>query len=310
VKPVVDAAERAPSPPSPAARYAVIGHPVEHSLSPFIHGEFARRLGHAVVYERLPCPLDGFEAAVRGFAAAGAHGCNVTIPFKFEAFGLAARPSARARLAGACNTLRFDPQGWSGDNTDGIGLVRDIARAGVSLSGARILLIGAGGAAAGALGPLMASGAREVVVANRTLARAEALVAQHRGNSSGSGSDSDSSAAGADAGNGTPANLRATTLDDCGEAFDVVINASASSVAGGPVPVAAGVLRVGALALDMMYGPPAAGFLAWAAAHGATGRDGLGLLVEQAAEAFFFWRGVRPETVEVLASLRRRLDPP
>ena len=275
------------------ARYAVAGHPVEHSQSPFIHAEFARQTGQAVRYERLPCPLDGFADRVRSFAAAGASGCNVTLPFKHEAFALAAGPTPRARLAGACNTLRFDAGGWLGDNTDGAGLVCDIeANAGVALQGARVLLVGAGGAAAGVLGPLLAAGTAEVVVANRDVARAERLVARHL----------DMAAA-----QPIPARLLAKSLAACGAAFDVVINATSSSVAGAPVPVDAGVLRPGSLAIDLMYGPSALAFVSWAERQGATGRDGLGMLVEQAAEAFCFWRGVRPETAPVLEALRRRL---
>jgi shikimate dehydrogenase len=278
------------------SRYAVVGNPVAHSQSPFIHAAFATQTGEPVAYERVLCPLDGFAAALRAFAAGGASGCNVTMPFKFEAFGLVARTTARARLAGACNTIRFDADGWLGDNTDGAGLVRDIERnAGVALRGARVLLIGAGGGAAGALGPLMASGASEVVVANRSVDRAVALVARHR-------SDRDAAT--------SSARLAAASLDSCGEGFDVVVNASASSVAGAPVPVAPAVLRPGSLALDMMYGPAAAGFVRWAEAHGAIGRDGLGMLVEQAAEAFALWRGVAPETAPVLSALRQRLTAP
>ncbi|MEP7301237.1 MAG: shikimate dehydrogenase [Caldimonas sp.] len=274
-------------------RYAVAGNPVAHSQSPFIHAEFARQCGEAMRYERLLCPMDAFSATVRSFAAEGGSGCNVTLPFKFEAFALAARRTTRAELAGACNTLRFDADGWTGDNADGAGLVNDIERnAGVALRGARVLLIGAGGGAAGALGPLLAAGPAEVVVANRSTGRAAELVARHL-------------RAGAVA---APTVLRAAPLDACGEAFDVVVNASASSVAGAPVPVAGAVLRPGALALDMMYGAPAHGFLRGAQAHRALGRDGLGMLVEQAAEAFTFWRGVQPRTGPVLAAVRARVD--
>ena len=274
-------------------RYAVAGNPVEHSQSPFIHAEFARQTRQAMVYGRLLCPLDGFAETVRGFAAdtsAGAvRGCNVTVPFKFEAYALAARHTPRATLAQAANTLRFDAGGWLADNTDGIGLVRDIERnAGVSLAGARVLLIGAGGAAAGALGPLLAAGPAELVVANRTLAKAQQLVERHR--------DVSASVA-----------LSVRPPGDCGRGFDVVVNATASSLQGDRVPVGAGVLGPGALALDMMYGPAAQGFIAWAEAHGARGRDGLGMLVEQAAEAFGLWRGVQPDTAPVLAALRERL---
>jgi shikimate dehydrogenase len=278
---------------APASRYAVIGNPVEHSQSPFIHAEFALQTGEPVSYERLLCPLDGFAATVRAFAAGGAAGCNVTMPFKFDAFALAERKTLRAEVATACNVLRFDAAGWFGDNTDGAGLVRDIERnAGVALRDARVLLIGAGGGAAGALGALLAAGAGEVVVANRTLERAQALVARHRDGADG----------------GRAGRVAAASLDACGVAFDIVVNASASSAAGAPMPVAANVVRPGALALDMMYGPAADGFLAWAKEHGAIGRDGLGMLVEQAAAAFAFWRRREPETAPVLAALRRRLS--
>jgi shikimate dehydrogenase len=280
------------APPTTASRYAVVGNPVAHSQSPFIHAAFAAQTGEPMTYERLLCPLDGFAAAARAFAAGGASGCNVTMPFKFEAFTLAERRTTRAEVAGACNVLRFDADGWCGDNTDGAGLVRDIERnAGVALRGARVLLIGAGGGAAGALGALLGARAGEVVVANRTLARAHDLVARHR-----------AALTGADR-----KRVVATTLDACGSGFDVVVNASASSATGAAVPVAPTVLRRGVLALDMMYGPAADGFLAWAASHGARGRDGLGMLVEQAAEAFAFWRRREPDTAPVLAALRRRL---
>ena len=278
---------------NPAAaprRFAVAGNPVAHSQSPFIHAEFSRQTGLPLVYERLLCPFDAFGATVRAFADAGASGCNVTMPFKFEACRLVSRRTPRAELAGACNTLRFDRDGWLGDNTDGAGLVRDIeANASTPLRGARVLIVGAGGGAAGALGSLLACAPAEVVVANRTIERAERLV------------DSHAAVAG-------QSRLRAAPLDDCGTAFDVVVNASASSVSGTPVPVAAHVLRRGTLALDMMYGPPAHAFLAWAEAGGAVGRDGLGMLVEQAAAAFELWHGVRPQTATVLAALRARLS--
>lgn len=272
-------------------RYAVAGHPVEHSRSPFIHARFAELTGQDLDYGRLPCPLDGFAATVRGFAAGGARGCNVTVPFKFEAAALAGRLTARAALAEAANTLRFDgvdPAAWQADNTDGAGLVRDIAdHAGVDLAGRAVLMVGAGGAAAGALGPLIEQRPRLLVLANRSPDKAVALVERHAALAAAQG-----------------CTLRASGLDDCDAGFDAVINASAASLAGAAVPVAARVLRPGALALDMMYGPAAQPFLDWAAAHGAHGRDGLGMLVEQAAEAFAFWRGVRPPTREVLAELR------
>ena len=272
-------------------RYVIAGNPVEHSQSPFIHARFAEQTGQPVVYERLLCPLDAFAPTLRAFAAGGGAGCNVTVPFKFEAFDLAARASERAALAQAANVLRFDAGGWYADNTDGIGLVRDIERnAGVQLAGTRVLMIGAGGASAGALGPLLQAGPAELVVANRTIDKAQALADRH-------------AAVAADSGT----RLFARGLSDCGEGFDVVINASASSLQGAAIPVAPGVLRPGSLALDMMYGPAAQGFLGWVASHGAIGRDGLGMLVEQAGEAFWVWRGVAPDTVAVLSALRKRL---
>jgi shikimate dehydrogenase len=275
-------------------RYAVLGNPVAHSRSPAIHAAFARQTGQALVYERVLAPLDGFGDTVRAFAASGENpgkGCNVTVPFKFEAFALAPRHTERATLAGAANTLRFDAEGWLADNTDGVGLVRDIeANAGVALAGRRVLLIGAGGAAAGVLGPLLAARPAQVVVANRTPAKAQALVDSHAAWAAAHG-----------------ASLQASGLDAPGTAFDVVLNASASSLQGAASPVPAAVLAPGALAVDLMYGAAAQPFLAWARAAGAVARDGLGMLVEQAAEAFCVWRGVRPLTAPVLQALREQL---
>ncbi len=273
-------------------RYAVIGHPVEHSRSPDIHARFAAQTGQSFDYTRLLSPLDGFTATVRGFADGGGRGCNVTVPFKFEAWQLATRRTPRAQRAEAANTLRFDAEGWWCDNTDGVGLVRDITvNAGVALAGRRVLLIGAGGAAAGVLGPLIETGPAVLVVANRTADKAQALVDRH-----------------ADLARDHGTTLQAAPLSAPGTAFDVVVNGTASSLAGAGVPVPASVLRPGALAVDMMYGAGARPFLAWAAEHGATGRDGLGMLVEQAAESFFAWRGVRPDTAPVLAALRAQVD--
>ena len=271
-------------------RYVVAGNPVEHSQSPFIHAEFARQTGQAISYGRLLVPLTGFADAVGALAREGAAGCNVTVPFKFDAFRLALRRTERATLAQAANVLRFDAEGWFADNTDGVGLVNDIERsAGVALAGKRVLLIGAGGAAAGALGPLLAARPAQLVVANRTLDKARALVERHK------------PAAGA-------AQLHATTLGDCGTGFDVIVNAAATSLLGAAVPVSSAVLAPGALALDMMYGPAARGFLDWAERHGGRARDGLGMLVEQAAAAFELWRGVRPATAPVLVALRARMN--
>ena len=272
-------------------RYVVAGNPVAHSQSPFIHACFAEQTGEPVAYDRLLCPLDGFEPTVRAFAQAGGRGCNVTVPFKTEAWRLAAQVSERAALAGAANVLRFDTQGWFADNSDGVGLLRDIEQnAGVPLAGKRVLVIGAGGAAAGALGSLLMARPATLVVANRTPQKAQQLVARHAALALASSVE-----------------LSASALDHCGAGFDVVVNATASSLSGAGVPIHPRVLAPGALALDMMYGRPADGFLAWAAQHGARGRDGLGMLVEQAAEAFFVWRGIRPATATVLAAVSARL---
>ncbi|PXW93868.1 shikimate dehydrogenase [Sphaerotilus hippei] len=278
-------------------RYVVIGHPVEHSRSPAIHALFAAQTGEHIDYQRQLSPLDGLVDTVEQLAARGVRGCNITVPFKFEAFELIASRnpaglSERARRARAVNTLGLDASGWWADNTDGVGLTRDIERnAGVTLRGSRVLLLGAGGAAAGVLAPLLQAGVAELVIANRTQERAEALVRSH-----------------ADLAQAQGATLLARPLADAGRAYDLVINGTASSLAGAGVPVGPEVLRPQGWAWDLMYGAGALGFLDWAAGHGARGRDGLGMLVEQAAEAFFLWRGVRPDTAPVLARLRAEVD--
>jgi shikimate dehydrogenase len=272
--------------------YCVMGNPVAHSRSPWIHARFAELTGQAMAYDRLHVELDGFTAAVQAFRARGGKGCNVTVPFKLEAAALAAAHSERARLAGACNTLHFRPEGIYGDNTDGAGLVQDITQhAGQAIAGRDLLLIGAGGASAGVLGPLVEAGARRIMVANRTVGKAQALVERHAALAVPRGCV-----------------LSACGLDEVPGRYDIVVNASASSLAGAEVPVATSVLADGALAVDMMYGPAAAPFLAWARAHGARARDGLGMLVEQAAESFALWRGVRPPSAQVLAELRAIVD--
>lgn len=303
------------SSPQTFDHYVVAGHPVAHSQSPFIHAMFAQATGQALRYGRLLCPIDeegGFAREVRAFAASTggaigefdpvpsgsfggpARGCNITVPFKFEAFQLAARHTERALLAQAANVLSFEPAergGWLADNTDGAGLVRDIEHnAALPLAGQRVLLIGAGGAAAGALGPLIAAQPEAVVVCNRTAEKAQALVERHRGWA-----------------RAHRVALSVAPLHQPGIGFDTVVNGSASSLQSSAPPVPASVLREGSLALDMMYGAAARPYLAWAESHGARGRDGLGMLVEQAAEAFLLWRGVRPETAPVLATLRQRL---
>ena len=269
-------------------RYAVVGHPVAHSQSPAIHARFAELTGQQLTYERLELPIDGFRTGMEAARADGLRGGNVTVPFKLEAFDWVQHRSARAELAQACNTFWFEADGVHGDNTDGIGLVRDITRnAGVPLRGARVLLVGAGGAGAGVLGPLLSEGPAELVLSNRTVARAQDVVMRHANLASQHG-----------------AQLRASGLMNVDGVFDVVINATAASLQGAEPPLPAGALRPGTLVVDMMYGPKSQAFADWARAQGATVRDGLGMLVEQAAEAFFIWRGVMPPAAQVLAERR------
>ena len=276
-----------------ADRYVVLGNPVAHSRSPFIHHQFAQQTGQPMVYERLLCPMDGFAAVVRQFAQEGGRGCNVTLPFKFEVPALATRCTPRAALAGAANVLRLDAGDWLADNTDGAGLVQDIQHgAGVALRGQAVLLVGAGGAAAGVLGPILQQSPARVVVANRSVDKAQTLVIRH-----------------ADCAAAHGVQITACSLADAPLAggYAVVINASASSLHGVASPVAPGVLTAGCLAVDLMYGSAAQPWLNWAQSHGAHARDGLGMLVEQAAEAFLLWRGVRPATAPVLQALRQEV---
>src|ERR687892_1973850 len=259
-------------------RYAVIGNPVAHSKSPAIHAEFARATGQDMDYGRIEAPLDAFGPAVERFRASGGKGVNVTLPFKHEAFRLCARVSERARRAQAVNTLRFDDS--FGDNTDGVGLIRDIGdNLGVPLNGRAILVLGAGGAAQGVVGALLEAGVARLVIANRTASRARELAARFPG----------ASACGYDA--------------LARERFDIVINATSAGLADESPPVPENLLGEGVLAYDMVYGRDTP-FLAAARTTGAAACDGLGMLVEQAAESFFIWRGVRPATRPVLAKLR------
>ncbi|MDB5868094.1 MAG: shikimate dehydrogenase [Polaromonas sp.] len=275
--------------------YFVLGNPIAHSKSPQIHARFAELTGQAMAYQTCLTPLDGFVATLAQLMHSGARGCNVTVPFKFEAFEAAGTQSDRAQLAQAANTLVLENGAIHADNTDGVGLVNDIQNnAGVSLARRDVLLIGAGGAGAGALGPLLAAGPRRLVLVNRTRSRADVLVARHKAHPSLQAVLQKTE-------------LLAHDLQGLETDFDVIINASASSLSGGSAPVDSRVLRPGALAYDMMYGPAAAGFMEWASAHGARPRDGLGMLIEQAAEAFALWRGVRPPAAKVLQEMRARL---
>lgn len=271
--------------------YCVMGHPIEHSKSPWIHTRFAQLTGQDMRYEKRLIPLDGFADSLRAFRDEGGKGCNVTVPFKFESPALATTLTPRARLAQASNTLRFDGEDVLGDNTDGVGLVAEIqGNAGVALAGRDVLVAGAGGAASGVLGPLIETKPRRIVVANRTLDKAQSLVDRHASLAAQHGVE-----------------LSVSPLSGIAGNYDVVLNATAASMSGSGVPFAASVLKPRCLAIDMMYGPAAAAFVQWAQEHGAHARDGLGMLVEQAAEAFLVWRGVRPPSQQVLAELRATL---
>ncbi|RQH01094.1 shikimate dehydrogenase [Paraburkholderia dinghuensis] len=273
-------------------RYAVIGNPVAHSKSPFIHARFAEQTGEHIEYTRLLAPLDGFADEVNAFKAAGGRGLNVTVPFKLEAHALAHRLSPRAAAAGAVNTLRFDADGIFGDNTDGFGLVRDIeANLGVALKGARVLLLGAGGAARGVVLPMLERGPREITIVNRTAAKAHDLIGQFAG-------------AAAEAGcvinGGGP-----HAVDPA--PYDVIVNATAGSLDAALPECDERAFGTRTLAYDMMYGAQPTVFMRHAQSLGARAADGLGMLVEQAAESFYVWRGVRPDSAPVLAALRAQL---
>jgi shikimate dehydrogenase len=263
--------------------YAVIGHPVAHSQSPRIHALFAAQTGQDMAYSAVEAPLEDFAGTAARLRSEGFRGCNVTVPFKFEAFNLATRLSERADAAQAVNTLSFAGGEIHGDNTDGTGLVRDIEQnLGVELSGKQVLLMGAGGAAYGVVLPLLQAGV-ELTVVNRTAAKAVELAHAF-----------------------PDAKIQAGGYETLGSAsFDVVINATSSGLSDELPPLPATALTAATLAYDMMYGRETP-FMALARSRGAQVADGLGMLVEQAAEAFFVWRGIRPETAPVLQALRSR----
>lgn len=268
--------------------YAVVGNPISHSKSPRIHSLFAAQTGEPVEYTAIQAPLEEFAETVREFFAKGGKGLNVTVPFKEQAWQLADRRSDRAEKAGAANTLYLDDGGaLVADNTDGIGLVTDLVdNHGVTLSGCRVLVLGAGGAVRGVLGPILAEHPRELVIANRTVVKADGLVSLFR----------------PDAGD--------TALSACGfEAvsgrFDIVINGTSASLQGDLPPVPPAVITPQTVVYDMMYALDDTPFNQWAR-HQEAGKvlDGLGMLVEQAAESFRLWRGVSPLTAEVMEELR------
>ncbi len=272
-------------------QYGVIGHPVAHSWSPFIHGMFARQTGHALAYQLHDVPPERFREHVLNFAARGGRGLNVTIPHKVAAAELASELTGRARRAGAVNTLMFDEGRILGDNTDGAGLVRDLcSNLGLTLSKRRILIAGAGGAARGVVAPLLALDPLEIVIAARVAERAQALAAEF------------SELGGA---------LRGCALEELGAreaagGFDLVVNATSASLSGEVPRIPDAAVSATALCYDMAYARTDTPFVRWARERGcARAVQGWGMLVEQAAESFHIWRGVRPDTAPVLALLAR-----
>ena len=267
-------------------RYAVIGNPVAHSRSPFIHARFAQQTAQPMEYGALLAPRDAFAATVAEFRAAGGKGANVTLPFKEEAYALCSATSARAKAARAVNTLIFSGSCIEGDNTDGCGLTRDLAQnLQFPVAGRRVLLMGAGGAARGVLLPLLEAGPVTLTIANRSVDKARQLV-----------DDS--------------ADTHGAILSACGYAelagkvFDLVVNATSAGLLDAQLPLPKGLYSPESLAYDMVYGRETA-FLRAARGDGAArNSDGLGMLVEQAADSFFLWRGVRPSTAAVLSELR------
>jgi len=269
-------------------RYAVIGNPVGHSRSPQIHEAFARQTGQDITYDRLLAPLDAFEATVRRFFREGGHGLNVTVPFKREAWDLVDICEGGALAAVAVNTIRRSGNQLIGYNTDGIGLVTDLVHnLGTRIAGRRVLLMGAGGASHGVMQPLLEQRPDLLVVANRTLDKAESMVRHfHR--------------FGALAAQGVSARPYAALA---GLQFDLVVNATSAGLEGEMPTLPDTLFAPGAMAYDMVYGRETQ-FLGFARARGAICADGLGMLVEQAAESFLIWRGVRPQSAPVIALLR------
>lgn len=271
-------------------RYAIIGHPVAHSKSPEIHAAFARETSQDLSYERILAPLDDFRQTITAWCEGGAAGANITLPFKFEAFEFATERTARALRGGAVNTLKFDGGKIIGDNTDGIGLCRDIVdNLRFPIAGKRVLLVGAGGAAHGVAAELLHAMPSRLAITNRTQHKAEAIV-EHLAKGEGEGKN----------------NFCALSLAALPAArFDLIINATSASLSDNLPLVPSACFAENCLAYDMMYGMSPTPFLIHAANNGACTADGLGMLVEQAAESFALWRGVRPSTAPVLAMLRQ-----
>ena len=268
--------------------YAVMGNPISHSKSPSIHSLFAEQTQQAITYTAMHVDLGGFSQAVGNFAAAGGKGLNITVPFKQEAWALVNERSERAERAGAVNTIKIENDQLYGDNTDGIGLVHDlIQNNGIDLKGKNILLMGAGGAARGVLSPLLKENPASLFIANRTPDKAKDLAADFSGSGNVHGGGYEA-------------------LAD--KQFDMVINATAASLQGELPPLPDSLLNENASCYDMMYAADPTPFMQWASEHNATKvLDGLGMLVEQAAESFYLWRNIRPETKSVIEKLRSEL---
>ncbi len=270
-------------------QYAVFGNPINHSKSPAIHRQFAEQTGQDLHYAKQLVAEDAFVKTAQAFFAEGGKGLNVTIPFKVEAFQFAQQLTPRAECAGAVNTLAIQADGKIlGDNTDGIGMVHDMHNLGWELRGKRILVLGAGGAVRGIMQPVLAEYPTQVVIANRTLSKAEELAVHFH-----------------DLGD-----VQARSFEQLArESFDVVINGTSASLSGDLPPLPTGLLNPNASCYDLMYGAEPTVFLQWAAEQGAVKlADGLGMLVGQAAEAFYLWRQIRPEVVPVITALRRQLS--
>jgi shikimate dehydrogenase len=276
-------------------RYAVIGNPIAHSRSPEIHTAFARTQGHDIRYEKILAPVDGFVATLTGLRLAGVCGANVTLPFKTEAYELATELTPRARAAGAANTLKFLGEKIIADNTDGVGLTRDILHnLQCTIAGKRVLLIGAGGAARGVVGALLDQAPSQLRITNRTFDKVRVLIADWAQNAPNASPDKD---------------FAGIALSDlASHQFDIVINATSASINAELPAVPPTCFAKGALAYDMMYGGADTPFMTFAKHSGVRAHDGLGMLVEQAAEAYLFWRGVRPDTKAVLQELRTKIS--
>jgi shikimate dehydrogenase len=272
---------------APPDRYGLVGHPVEHSRSPFIHTLFARQTGQHITYELIDVSPAGLETAVRGFGAAGGRGLNVTVPHKEAAFALVGEVTHAARVAGAINTITIDGNRLRGDNTDGVGFIRDVTvNQGLDLAGRSVILFGAGGAARGIVGPLLAEKPAKLVIANRSRQRAVELAA-HFGNSP---------------------EIEIVEFDELGSqpAFDLLVNASSAGLKGEATPFPGTLVNAESFCYDMVYSRNDTPFVAWAHQHGAGHAvQGWGMLVEQAAQSFYIWRGVMPATAPILKQLLR-----